>query len=187
MRGRKRTHSCSMTSESSQDLTHSARTHSKYSRPAKRRHHTRYASESSTSDQSYQSSFVSPVPKQNRQSNVKCKKTIKSKQDSLKLPPLPAPLLKKIRNCEYVDFDDLLSSALYAPAVFNPTMFQLDVSSRTRFSLKATKQGKPRVMDLATWLESWNNFYAGHSFLPSRVITPVNGLPGIHVPLRIQV
>ena len=55
-------------------------------------------------------------------------------------------------------FDDLLSSALYAPSVFNPTTFELDVFSRTKFSLKATKLGKPRVMDFATWLESWNNF-----------------------------
>ena len=157
-RGRKCTRSCSISSEGSQDLAHSARTHSKCSRPAKRRYHTRYASESSTSDQSCQSSFVSPVPKQNRQSKVKCNKNIKSKQDSLKSPPLLAPLLKKIRNCEYVDSDDLLSSALHAPAVFNPTTFELDVSSGTKFSLKATKQGKPRVMNLATWLESWNNF-----------------------------
>ena len=89
---------------------------------------------------------------------MKRNKNIKSKQDSLKLPPLSASLLKKIRNCEYVDFDDLLSSALYAPAVFNPTTFELDVSSGTKFSLKATKQGKPQVMDLVTWLESWNNF-----------------------------
>ena len=157
-RGRKRTRSCSTTSEGSQDLAQSARTRSKDSRPAKRCHHTRYVSESSTLDQSCQSSFVSPVPKQNRLSKVKCKKNIKSKKDSLKLPPLPATLLKKIRNCEYVDFDELLSPALYAPAVFNPTTFELDVSSRTKFSLKATKQGKPQVMDMATWLESWNNF-----------------------------
>ena len=157
-RGRKHTRSCSIRSEGSQDLAHSARTHSKYSRPAERRHHTRYASESSTSNQSCQSSFVSPVAKQNRQSKVKRHKSIKSKQDSLKLSPLPAPLLKKIRNCEHVDFDNLISSALYAPSVLNPTTFELDVSSRTKFSSKATKRGKPRVMDLATWLESWNNF-----------------------------
>ena len=67
-RGRKRTRSFSISSESSQDLSHSARTPSKYSRPAKpkRRRHTRYASESSTSDQFCQSSSLSPMPKQKR-------------------------------------------------------------------------------------------------------------------------
>ena len=149
-RGRKWTGSFSISSESSQDLSHSARTPSKYSRPAKpkRRRPTRYASESSTSDQSCQSSSLSPMPKQKRQSKLKHNKHNNTKKDSLKLPPLPAPLPKKIRKCEYVDFDDLLSSALYAPSVFNPTTFEFDVSSRTKFALKATNLEKPRVMGL---------------------------------------
>ena len=32
------------------------------------------------------------------------------------------------------------------------------MSYGTKFALKATNLGKPRVMDLATWFESWNNF-----------------------------
>ena len=117
-----------------------------------------------------QSSSSSPVPRRARQSQVKHNKNNNSKKDSLKLPTLPAPLLKKTRNCEYVYFDNLLSSALYAPSVFNPTTFDLDVSSRTKFSSKATKLGKPRVMDFATWLESWNNFMQATLFYHPKLL-----------------
>ena len=61
-------------------------------------------------------------------------------------------------------FDDLLFSALYAPSVFNPTTFEFDVSSGMKFALKATNLGKLRVLDLATWLECWNNFMQANLF-----------------------
>ena len=110
------------------------------------------------------------MPKQKRRSKVKHNKHNKTKKDSLKLPPLPAPLQKKIRNCEYVDFDDFLSSALYDPSVFNPTTFKFDVSSGTKFALKAINLGKPRVMDLATWPESWNNFMQATLFFHPELV-----------------
>ena len=47
---------------------------------------------------------------------------------------------------------------------------ELDVSSRTKFSLKTTKLGKPRVMDFATWLESWNNFVQATLFYHSELL-----------------
>ena len=66
--------------------------------------------------------------------------------------------LKKIKNCEYIDFDDLLSSSLYVPASASKTIYEFDISSKSKISLRATRLGKPQVTDFGSWLETWNNF-----------------------------
>ena len=81
----------------------------------------------------------------------------KGKEEHRKLPPISAAQLRKIRRLEYIDFDNLLSSALYAPAAYNGPSYHLNLTSASTLSVKATNTAKPRVVDFHTWLEAWNN------------------------------
>ena len=60
-----------------------------------------------------------------------------------KPPSLPPTKLERIKSCEYIDFDDLLSSSLYAPASARKTTYEFDVSSKSQISLRVTRLGKP--------------------------------------------
>ena len=125
-----------------------------------RRHHR--SPHTSSSDSSLSDS---PPARQHRHSprslprHCVSSKTKRSSSVSVaKPPPLPPTQLKRIKSCEYIDFDDLLSSSLYAPASARKTTYEFDVSSKSQISLRATRLGKPQVIDFGSWLEAWNNF-----------------------------
>ena len=88
----------------------------------------------------------------------------KAKGERHKFPPISAAQLRKIRRREYIDFDNLLSSALYAPAAYNGPSYELNLTSASTLSVKATNTAKPRVVDFHTWLEAWNNFIQASIF-----------------------
>ena len=62
----------------------------------------------------------------------------KGKEEHHKLPPISAAQSRKIRRREYLDFDNLLSSALYAPAAYNGSSSEFNLTSASTLSLKAT-------------------------------------------------
>ena len=65
----------------------------------------------------------------------------------------------------------LLCSALYAASVFNPTTFEWDISSRTKFSFSTTNwENFESWTLLAIWLESWNHFMQATLFYHPKLL-----------------
>ena len=134
-------------------------------KPKRKRTHSSSSSSVSVSSSGSRSSVDSPPSSDSSDSGEERRRhhvsyfnsnfaKAKAKGEHRKLPPISAAQLRKIRRREYIDFDNILSSALYAPAAYNGPNYELNLTSASTLSVKATNTAKPRVVDFHTWLEA---------------------------------
>ena len=83
-----------------------------------------------------------------------------SEEDADGLPTLPQQTLKKIKACEFVNFNSLLSSILFSPENddLDNLKYDTNFSNKKGLSLKASNPTKCKVCDLPSFMEAWNAF-----------------------------